>query len=69
MPEPVREPLCLGEVYYMPSLICSQKYDAGSWTNSMPGSLDMVRLEKGIIHLTKDAAIAHSEAMLKLLKN
>lgn len=58
VPEPVREPLNEGDVYYrvdVPSITCL------TWGND---SYDTEMLRRGLIHLTKEAAIAHTSALL-----
>lgn len=66
VPEPVRESLSYDDFYYV---ICLDADDFSlneSWDNN---EKDFLWLSRGIIHLTKDAAIAHAKAMLGINPN
>lgn len=61
VPEPVWEPLEDMQEYFVPSLA----YDAGADCHTWHGDkYDFRWLEKGLIHLTKEAAATHAKALL-----
>lgn len=60
VPEPVREPLAYEMNYFIPD-ITSTKLFGFSWIGS---DFDKYCLESGLIHLTKEDAIAHAKALL-----
>lgn len=61
VPEPIRKPLELGQHYYIVTIdnisLCSDL----QWEND---EYDMVYLNLGICHLTKEAAVLHAKALL-----
>ncbi len=59
VPEPVREPLKIGQVYWLARI--HGAVDSFEWEGD---HACRVWLERGIIHLTKEAAEAHSVALL-----
>lgn len=61
VPEPVSSPLSNGTRYYIASLGYSVKYTKSTWCGD---DLDLSWLERGIIHLTREAAILHAKALL-----
>jgi hypothetical protein len=65
VPEPVREPLAIGQEYFIPLIanlfVMSQHYELHIWIG---GHIDNCWLEKGLIHLTKEAAETHGKAIL-----
>jgi hypothetical protein len=62
VPEPVREPLEYGQEYYIPTIAGDHRVAAlFMWYNN---DHDSRWLEKGLIHLTKDAAETHAKALL-----
>lgn len=61
VPEPIREELKNIERYYLAYPISEELYAEYYWTGAKP---DKLWLEKGLIHSTKEAAIAHAKAML-----
>ena len=61
VPEPVREPLELATSYYTPDLSAPEGYRIYTWSDI---NLDWKELNLGLIHLTKEAAILHSKALL-----
>lgn len=61
VPEPIREPLELNTLYYIPALSAPMGYLEHSWGNTNP---DWKELNLGLIHLTKEAAILHAKALL-----
>jgi hypothetical protein len=58
VPEPVREPLNIGDSYFVPDLCGSYK---STWDND---DYDRQRLRAGIIHITKESAEIHRKALL-----
>ena len=66
VPAPHRWPLMDGQVYYRASLSLEDSYDYLVWRNE---SLDKTLLAKGLIHLTKEAAIQHTKALLSFTTN
>lgn len=69
VPEPVREPLNQGQAYYIPIIANSfnspNPYAQFMWTGT---SIDNHWLSRGLIHLTKEAATLHAEALLSFTK-
>lgn len=59
IPEPVREPLEIGQKYWIADIADGESY----WTWNDDGA-DNRWLERGIIHLTKEAADSHIAALL-----
>lgn len=61
VPEPVREPLGHKAKYFIPAI--SGRYFATEfyWCND---DTDSRFLERGLVHLTEEAAIAHAKALL-----
>lgn len=66
VPEPEREPLKCDELYFLPSLASSFAWDFFTWNNT---SFDNKLLKLGLIHKTKEAAIAHTKALLSFTKD
>lgn len=62
-PEPVREPLSEGITYYTPQLTTRGGYTAFTWYGE---TADHAYLRNGLIHLTKEAAVDHTEALKAL---
>lgn len=60
VPAPVREPLKLGEDYFVPSVTCIDFIDCDSWDGY---ETDETFMSRGLIHRTKAAAAAHAKAM------
>lgn len=52
-------------IFYVPSLEYPLGYVRSRWCKD---NIDYERLEKGLVHLSKEAAAAHSEALLALTK-
>ena len=61
VPEPVRECPPLGVKYYYPTINYSQTYDAFTWQGD---GFDKRLLERGLIHLTREAAEQHAKALI-----
>lgn len=66
VPAPVWEPLVDGERFFMPNLRFDSPVVEYRWAG---GAYDIQVLERGLIHLTKDAAIAHAEALLSFTRS
>ncbi len=68
VPCPVREKLKVGDKYWIPDVKCPDGYlyDSDTWDGYV---LDMSRLKAGVIHLTKESAIAHAEALLSFTRS
>lgn len=62
VPEPVREGLRLDECYYLPSLFANNPYEIHWWRNT-PQCKRL--LANGLLHRTKENAIAHAKALLQ----
>lgn len=62
-PESEYEKFEEGQEYFMPALQSDAFYCHSKWWH---GTLDTKRLKQGIIHLTKENAIAHAKALIKL---
>lgn len=66
VPCPVREPLKYKQEYYVPSIAKAELWIRFRWD----GRKDDLRfLECGLIHLTKEAAITHAEALLSFTRS
>ena len=69
VPEPVREPLeyteSEDERYWFPKLNSPELCDWNYWCDD---EMDKQHLLRGIIHLTKEAAIQHAKALLQFTK-
>lgn len=63
VPEPVREELCRGDVYYLPDFSYNKdkRFAVCTWSDH---HWDYSRLKAGVIHLTKEAAEIHAKALL-----
>jgi hypothetical protein len=61
VPEPVRVPLETDTNYYCPHLASSELVSVSTWWDD---GCDARRLNSGIIHLTKEAAVTHAKALL-----
>lgn len=62
-PEPERNTLEVGTEYYTPNLFAGEMFDYFVWSAD---DYDKRNLERGIVHLTKSAAILHTKAALSL---
>lgn len=65
VPEPVREQLKDGQTYYIADFSSAGYVEKYTWTNDQ---IDSEWLSNGTIHLTKEAAISHAEALLSFTK-
>ena len=65
VPEPLREHLKRGKSYYIPNIVFPAHYITILWTSD---DIDMRWLNDGLIHATKEAAIAHAEALLSFTR-
>lgn len=67
VPMPVRDAagIEVGDAYYTPSLDSKTGYLGYTWDNY---NFDIEMCDKGLVHLNKEAAIAHTEAFITLSK-
>ena len=61
VPEPAREAPKMGEKFFLINLASSTLVDDYWWSNH---PFDNQWLSKGLVHLTEEAALAHSKALL-----
>ncbi len=61
VPEPVREALPIGKRYYYPTMQYKDTVDAFTWQGD---GFDKRLLARGLVHLTKEAAIEHAKALI-----
>ena len=61
VPEPVLETLKVGQQYYTAEPDASSFFCVHTWNNH---TLDIRRLQRGLIHLTREAAELHAKALL-----
>lgn len=61
VPEPMRSEPAIESQYFMPQLTTEIKYGFAYWR---AGNSEIRWLSKGLCHSTKEAAIAHAEALL-----
>lgn len=66
VPCPVREPLKDAQCYWFVSFWGLDIVDEAIWWRD---EIDNKRLEHGLIHYTKEAAIAHAEALLSFTRS
>lgn len=55
------------QIYFIPSMTSSSWYDSFYWDDDNTNCLN--HLDRGIIHLTKEAAVAHAKAMVGIDPN
>lgn len=67
VPMPVRDAAEMkdGDCYYIPCLGNGNRYLGYTWSNH---SFDFELCDEGLVHRTKEAAIAHTEALIALSK-
>ena len=65
VPEPVREPLEDDKEYWGVDLTATRLAWPYKWNN---GGFCKLMLRRGLIHLTKEAAVIHAKALLSLTK-
>jgi len=61
VPEPYRGEMRYEQFYYIPSLDSNDFWYELCWTKDF---VDQSAMERGLLHLTKEAAIKHAEALL-----
>lgn len=67
VPAPERSAPRIESVYYSPTTANPKELSVKLlWNNRGP---DRVRLSAGVVHLTKEAAIAHAEALLSFTRS
>ncbi len=65
VPEPVREPLKNGQRYYLADIALDDGVTKWSWDDD---EADSMWLNRGLIHLTEEAAKRHYDALLSFTK-
>lgn len=63
VPAPATTPLKYGTPYWVPSLFRRELYVEILWTND---EWDELAIKHGMIHLSKEIAIAHAKALIKI---
>ena len=63
VPEPEREPLDVGELYWVAS---TRQGGLAYYSRWYCDDTDMSRLRFGLVHRTKEAAVAHIKALIKV---
>ena len=66
VPKPICKRLVTGDEYYLPGLDRFNFVCCSLWVGD---ELDLLRFERGIVHTTEEAAIAHAKAMLGINPN
>lgn len=65
IPEPERKELRPGQKYYCADFLPDGEPTYSTWTDS---PMDHLRLKSGVIHLTKEGAVAHLNTLLSVTK-
>jgi len=65
VPEPCREKLKYGTEYFYPNIGYSMSYPSDTWVDH---PIDYARSINGLVHLTKEAAIKHAEALISFTR-
>lgn len=65
IPEPYRGEMRYGQFYYIPNLDSSDLYNTLNWCKD---ACDQRVIERSLLHLSKEAAIKHAEALLSFTK-
>lgn len=65
VPEPVRSPLKVGTRYYIPIIYYRDMHKSYEWGDDL---VDSALLNRGLIHLSEEAAIKHAEALLSFTR-
>ena len=65
VPEPIKEIPSSATTYYFPNFDDCFSYATSTWTEH---ELDYFRLNNGLIHLTREAAILHASALLSFTR-
>ena len=65
VPKPYRGEMKDGMYYYMPNFWGQSGYDSYRWDSD---HCEEITKSKGLLHLTKEAAIKHTEALLSFTK-
>lgn len=65
VPEPVRSPLKNGTMYYIPNVYYSDMYNSYEWRGDLT---DLALLKKGVVHLTEEDCVKHTEALLSFTR-
>ena len=62
-PKPYQGEMEYGQIYYFPTVDFKSLWDSTTWTGT-PN--DFMLMDRSLVHLTKENAIAHAKALLKL---
>tara|TARA_R110000851_G_scaffold129651_1_gene262719 strand:- start:7533 stop:7910 length:378 start_codon:yes stop_codon:yes gene_type:complete len=62
VPAPLTEPPALGTTYFIASPLCDVYFNFTYWDGY---KIDMRYLNRGLVHLTKEAAVQNAKAMIK----
>ena len=65
VPKPYRGEMCEGQIYYIPLLGLGSKFMRASWCHK---DYDQNHITAGLVHLNKEAAIIHAEALESFTK-
>lgn len=65
VPEPIKEPLEIGDKYYIPGIIWEDEYKMFTWGDDR---YDHKYLAVGFIHLDRESATLHYKALLSFTK-
>ena len=63
--KPISEKPEMGNMYYIPLLSVAKKYEERQWHDN---AWDNIMIDRNMIHLTADDALAHCDAILELMK-
>lgn len=63
---PIKDKLKSGDDYWFVNILTYAKVYESVWEND---SIDNSRLDRGLIHLTKEDALAHANALLSFTEN
>lgn len=62
-PKPYQGEMEYDQFYYYPTIDFKSLFDRNVWEND---TADLSLMKKGLVHLTKENAIAHAKALIKL---
>lgn len=63
---PIKDKLKRGDDYWLVNLLTAAKVSDCIWENDF---IDNFRLDRGLIHLTQEDALAHAKALLSFTEN
>lgn len=64
-PKPYQGEMKIGQYYYIPKLVNEKGYEAIVWEDN---DFDEMAMDKNMVHLFKENAIAHANALIALSK-